>query len=134
MRKEKILIVEDNPDCREILTLYLQHMGYQTLAARNGERSIACSLAEHPDLILIDLSLPDMSGIQAASIIKQNPGTSRIPIVAVTAWDTAIWKERAIKAGITKYLVKPVSPLILKETIEELTQHSARPASGGPAR
>jgi two-component system cell cycle response regulator DivK len=127
--KEKILIVEDNPDCREIFTLYLQHMGYQTLAAGNGERSIACSLAEHPDLILIDLSLPDMSGIQAASIIKQNPDTSRIPIVAVTAWDTAIWKEKAIKAGITKYLVKPVSPLILKETIEELTQQSARPAN-----
>jgi two-component system, cell cycle response regulator DivK len=129
VRKEKILIVEDNPDCREIFTLYLQHMGYQTLAAGTGERSIACSLAEHPDLILIDLSLPDMSGIQAASIIKQNPDTSRIPIVAVTAWDTAIWKEKAIKAGITKYLVKPVSPLILKETIEELTQQSARPAS-----
>jgi two-component system, cell cycle response regulator DivK len=128
VRKEKILIVEDDPDCREILTLYLKHMGYQTLVAGNGERSIACSLAEHPDLILIDLSLPDMSGLKAASIIKQNPDTSRIPIVAVTAWDTTtIWKEKATKAGITKYLVKPVSPLILKETIEELTYQNGRP-------
>jgi CheY-like chemotaxis protein len=128
--KEKILIVEDNPDCREILTLYLQHMGYQTLAAGNGESGVACSIAEHPDLILMDMSLPDMSGLKAASIIKQNPDTSRIPIVAVTAWDTTtIWKEKAIKAGITKYLVKPVSPLILKETIEELTHRSTRPAN-----
>ena len=80
-------------------------MGYQTLAAGNGERGVACSLAEHPDLILLDMSFPDMSGLQAASMIKQNPDTSRIPIVAVTAWDTTIWKEKAIKAGITKYLV-----------------------------
>jgi two-component system, cell cycle response regulator DivK len=128
--KEKILIVEDNPDCREILTLYLQHMGYQTLAAGNGESAVAFSLAEHPDLILMDMSLPDMSGVQAASMIKQHPDTSRIPIIAVTAWDTTtIWKEKATKVGITKYLVKPISPLILKETIEEFTHRSTRPTN-----
>jgi CheY-like chemotaxis protein len=119
--KQKILVVEDNPDCRRILVFYLQLMGYKAFEAHNGKQAIACSLAEQPDIIFMDLGLPDIDGAQAASMIKQNPDTSRIPIVAVTAWDTGLWKERASKAGITKYLVKPVSPPILKETIEEFT-------------
>jgi len=120
--KEKILIVEDNTDCREILVYYLQLMGYQALEAANGREALLSALAEHPDVIFMDLGLPDMDGTQAAAVIKKNPDTSHIPIVAVTAWDTALWKEKAFKAGITKYLLKPVSPLILKETIEEVTR------------
>jgi two-component system, cell cycle response regulator DivK len=120
--KQKILIVEDNSDCRRILVFYLELMGYRALEAQNGEETVACSLADYPDIIFMDLGLPDIDGAQAASLIKENPDTSHIPIVAVTAWDTALWKEKAIKAGIGKYLVKPVSPLILKETIAELTE------------
>ena len=120
--KQKILIVEDNTDCRRILVFYLELTGYTALEAQNGEQAIACSLADRPDIIFMDLGLPDVDGAQAASMIKQNPDTAHIPIVAVTAWDTGLWKEKAIKAGIGKYLVKPVSPLILKESIEELTE------------
>jgi two-component system, cell cycle response regulator DivK len=120
--KRKVLIVEDNSDCREILVLYLQVMGCQALKASNGREAIMCALAEHPDIIFTDLGLPDLDGVRVASTIKQNPDTSHIPIVALTAWDTVHWKEKASKAGITKYLVKPVSPLALREAIEEFTQ------------
>jgi CheY-like chemotaxis protein len=101
--------------------------GYTALEAQNGEQAIACSLADRPDIIFMDLGLPDVDGAQAASMIKQNPATSHIPIVAVTAWDTGLWKGKAIKAGIGKYLVKPVSPLIVKETIEELMDQRLQP-------
>lgn len=119
--KKKILVVEDNPDSRAILVLYLQIMGHQALTANNGREAIACASVEHPDVILMDLGLPDMDGIRIASMIKQNPDTSRIPIIALTAWDTADWREKALSAGIIKYLVKPPMPLSLREVIEEVT-------------
>jgi len=74
------------------------------------------------------LDLPDADGIKTTAILKQNPKTSRIPVVAVTAWMSALSEEKASRVGIVSYLIKPVSPQILKETISEYTKvHLARP-------
>ena len=78
--------------------------------------------AEEPDLIFMDLDLPDLDGIKTTAILKKNPKTSHIPVVAVTAWISALWEEKASRAGIGTYLIKPVSPQTLKETIEEYTK------------
>ena len=120
--KKKILIVEDNKDSLEILGLRVTAIGYQVIKARNSKEAITCAEAEGPDLIFMDLDLPDADGIKTTAILKKNPKTSHIPVVAVTAWMSALSEEKAGKVGILTYLIKPVSPQTLKETIEEYTK------------
>ena len=122
--KKKILIVEDNPDSREILGLYITKLGHQAIKAKNSNEAIAFAEVEEPDLIFMDMELPDVDGVKTTALLKKNPKTSHIPVVAVTAWISALWQEKASRVGITTYLVKPVSPPTLKETIEEYTKGS----------
>jgi len=119
---KKILIVEDNKDSREILGLFITKIGHQVIKAINSNEAITYAEAESPDLILMDLDLPDADGIKTTAILKQNPKTSGIPVVAVTAWMSALSEERASRVGIVSYLIKPVSPQTLKETIREYTK------------
>ena len=70
----------------------------------------------------MDMDLPDADGIKTTAMLRQNPKTSHIPVVAVTAWMSALSEEKAGKVGIVTYLIKPVSPQTLKETIEEYTK------------
>jgi two-component system cell cycle response regulator DivK len=129
--KKKILIVEDNRDSLEILTLFINRIGCQTLKAKNSKEAIELTETERPDLIFMDMELPDADGIKTAKVLKQNPRTCQIPIVAVTAWISDLWREKAAQAGIVDYLIKPVAPQTLKEAIERyakgpLTPHAAR--------
>ena len=119
---KKILIVEDNKDSREILGLFVTKFGHQPIKACNSREAIAYAEAEYPNLIFMDLDLPDADGIKTTAILKKNPKTSHIPVVAVTAWISALWEEKASRVGIATYLIKPVSPPTLKETIEEYTK------------
>ena len=125
---KKILIVEDNKDSREILGLFLTKIGHQVIKASNSKEAISCAEAERPDLIFMDIQLPDVDGVKTTAILKQNPKTSRIPIVALTAAISELWREKALKAGIVDYQLKPVSPLVLKQTIEKFTKGSPNAA------
>jgi len=125
--KKKILIVEDNNDSLEILGLRVTAIGYQVIKARNSKEAITYAEAEEPDLIFMDMGLPDVDGVKTTATLKQNPKTSRIPVVALTAWMSELWREKASKVGIVSYVLKPVSPQTLKETIEEYTRGSLRP-------
>jgi len=127
---KKILIVEDNNDCREILGLFLTMIGHQAIKAKNSNEAIAFAEAEGPDLIFMDIELPDVDGVKTTAILKQNPKTSHIPVVAITAWMSALWEEKAANVGMVAYLIKPVSPQMLKETIEEHTNGSLTPRRG----
>ena len=119
--KKKILIVEDNSDSREILGLFITKIGHHPIKARNSNEAIMVADVELPDLIFMDMDLPDADGIKTTTILKKNPKTAHIPVVAVTAWMSALWEEKAVKVGIATYLIKPVSPQMLKEVIEEYT-------------
>jgi CheY-like chemotaxis protein len=121
---KKILLVEDNKDSREILGLFVTKFGHQVIKAGNSQEAIICAELECPDLILMDLDLPDADGIKTTMMLRKNPKTSHIPVVVVTAWMSALAEEKALKTGITTYLVKPVSPQTLKETIEQYTKSS----------
>jgi two-component system, cell cycle response regulator DivK len=121
---KKILIVEDNSDYREIMNLFITKMGYRTIPAKNSYEAITFAEAEGPDLIFMDMQLPDVDGVNTTEMLKQNPKTSRIPVVALTAWMSVLGEEKALKVGITTYLIKPVSLQMLKETIEEYTRGS----------
>ena len=122
--KKKILIVEDNKDSLEILGLRVTAIGYQVIKARNSKEAITCAEAEEPDLIFMDMGLPDVDGVKTTVTLKQNPKTSRIPVVALTAWVSELWREKALKVGIVDYQLKPVSPQTLKQTIEKFTNGS----------
>ena len=121
---KKILIVEDHHDCREVLGLFVTKIGHHPIKARNSKEALTLAEAEEPDLIFMDMGLPDADGAETTAILKQNPKTSHIPVVALTAWMSALWEEKASKVGITTYLIKPVSLQMLKETIEEYTNES----------
>ena len=122
--KKKILIVEDNRDSSEILGLFITKIGHHPIKARNSNEAIILAEAEEPDLIFMDVALPDIDGIKTTAMLRQNPKTSHIPVVALTAWISALWQEKAERVGIVTYLIKPISPQVLKETIEEYTKSS----------
>jgi len=126
--KKKILIVEDNNDSLEILGLRVTTFGYEAIKARNSKEAIACVEAKRPDLIFMDMDLPDVDGVKTTAILKQNPKTSQIPVVALTAWMSELWREKALKVGIVGYLLKPVTPQTLRQTIEQFTNRSLYPA------
>ncbi|HEX9273724.1 MAG TPA: response regulator [Candidatus Binatia bacterium] len=117
---KRILVVEDRDDSRTILVAMLSRFcGYETIEAANGAEAIEKAVAEKPDLILMDLDLPDISGIDAAKAVKENPNTAHIPIVAQTAWSSRQWKGKVLRIGMVDYLEKPVSMELIKATIEK---------------
>jgi two-component system, cell cycle response regulator DivK len=114
-----ILVVEDVEDSRAILVLILQrYCGYQTIEAATGTEAIQKALSEISDLIVMDLGLPDIDGMDAARALKANPSTAHIPIIAHTAWTTSKSRDAALNAGMVEYLEKPVPKELMKETIE----------------
>ena len=116
---KKILIVEDNQHLREILASVLHTSGYTILEAATGAQGIEKAVAEKPNLIILDLDLPDITGIDAARTLKNNPMTAEIPIIACSALSGSEWREEAMRAGIADYLQKPISLALIKEKIEE---------------
>jgi CheY-like chemotaxis protein len=118
---KKLLIIEDNRHLREILASILHTSGYVIMEAATGLQGIETALAEQPSLILLDLDLPDISGIETARILKQNPVTTAIPIVACSAMSGSEWRDIALSAGMDDYLQKPISLAIIKAKIEQYT-------------
>jgi DNA-binding response OmpR family regulator len=119
---QKILIVEDNFDLSQLLAFFLSDAGYEISRAGNLAEGISKALTERPNLIITDLHLPDMNAVDATLILKQNPATSDIPIVVLTAMTFGEWKSQALRAGAAKYLIKPVSPPELTEVVRTLIE------------
>lgn len=115
----KILVVEDRQDFRIILSLILRPLGHKIVEAENGQEGIEKALNEAPDLIIMDLALPGMDGIETTIKLKQNPRTAHIPVIAYTVWGEE-FKEKALKAGMVHFLGKTAPPQALKEMIEKL--------------
>jgi DNA-binding response OmpR family regulator len=119
---QKILIVEDNFDLSQLLAFFLSDAGYEISRAGNLAEGISKALTERPNLVITDLHLPDMNAVDATLILKQNPATSDIPIVVLTAMTFGEWKSKALRAGAAKYLIKPVSPPELTEVVRTLIE------------
>lgn len=121
---KKILIIDDHLQMRAMLVLTLRYMDYEPLEAEDGYTGIEKSVAEHPDLVLLDLGLPGISGLDTAKKIKENPQTGDIPIIAFTGWDPKEFGAKAREAGMAAYIQKPVSLSEIVERIEKLTQRN----------
>jgi two-component system, cell cycle response regulator DivK len=104
----RILLVEDNEMNRDMLSRRLVRNGYEVLLAMDGQQGVDKALSEHPDLILMDMSLPVMDGWEATRQIKANDATRRIPVIALTAHAMAGDREKAMGVGCDDYDTKPV--------------------------
>ena len=107
---QTILLVEDNEDNRIIYTTVLRHVGYDVIEALDGVQAIALARSVQPDLILMDISIPEIDGWEATRILRKDPATSAIPIIALTAHALQDDREKAVQVGFTSYLAKPVEP------------------------
>ena len=104
----KILLVEDNELNRDMLSRRLIRNGFEIMVAINGEESVQLAQSLLPDLILMDMSLPVMDGWQAASLVKADPATRHIPIIALTAHAMDQDRQKALDAGCDEYDTKPI--------------------------
>ena len=119
MANETILIVEDNLLNRKLVEAILKPLGYCLLTAVNGEEGIEVATRERPDLILMDLQLPKVSGYDATEVLKSQPETAHITIVALTAHAMADERERAMAAGCDGYITKPVDTRVFPGQVRE---------------
>lgn len=118
---KKILVVEDDTDNRRIVAKALSVEGYEILEATDGVQGLARALADGPDLILMDLALPNMDGWEATRRLKSDPKTRSIPVVALTAVAMRGDEEQARAAGCDDYISKPARPGAIREIVKKYT-------------
>src|SRR4030066_822732 len=107
---EKILIVDDDLDTLRLVGLMLQHQGYRIVGASSGIQAIALSQGDKPDMVLLDIMMPDMDGYEVARKLRSDPATSSIPIIMFTAKTQVDDKVEGFEAGADDYLTKPTQP------------------------
>ncbi len=116
----KILIAEDERDIRELVSFTLRYAGHEVVAAGNGEEAVAAAQQEMPDLILMDVRMPRMTGYEACKKIKADPQTEKIPVVFLSAKGQDSEIRDGMEAGADEYLLKPFSPSELTDKVAEL--------------
>lgn len=116
----KVLLVEDTEDNRQMMKRLLEMSGYQVVEAINGEEAVRRASEERPRIILMDLSLPLIDGLTATRRIRSLPGLNKVPIVAVSAHDTADFHSEALAAGCNAYITKPIDYPELEEIVNRL--------------
>jgi len=97
-------------------------MGYEAIEAQSGREGIECARNAHPNLIILDLGLPDISGLEVLALLKQDSTTVGIPIIVYTAWATHTIRAKALNAGADAVLFKPHRPAVLNETIKTILE------------
>ena len=122
MAGERILIVEDNEKNLKLVRDVLQFRGYSTLEATTAEAGIRLATERMPDLILMDIQLPDMDGEAALTRLRAEPATADIPVVALTAQAMAGDRERLLAAGFAGYLAKPISVKDFPDQVRQLCE------------
>ena len=116
--QKTILVVEDTEDSRQMMKFLLEMFGYIVIEAEDGQQAVKSATEHHPDLILMDMSMPVMDGLTATKAIRKFDGVNQIPIIAVTAFGNQIYKS-AIEAGCNELISKPIDFNMLKPVIEK---------------
>lgn len=118
--KKNILLVEDNPVTIDVIVKELEFLGYDCIVAEDGKKAVDMSSSRLPDLIIMDISLPRMDGLEAATLIRNNPKTQSIPILAATARALPGDREKCLQAGCDDYIAKPFTHRELGAAIKRL--------------
>ena len=121
----RILIVEDNDANLKLACLLLENAGHVALCAADAEAGLALARAERPDLILMDVQLPGMDGLAATVLLKKDPATASIPVIALTAMALSGDREKTAAAGCDAYIAKPLRHKELLAAIDELLARAA---------
>ena len=125
----RVLIVEDEPDIRELVVHHLKRDGYLVSAASSGEEALRQVQAAAPDLVLLDLMMPEMDGLEVCRRLRQDPATVSLPIVMLTAKGDEVDRVLGLEIGADDYIVKPFSPKELLARVRAVLRRS-RPAPG----
>ena len=125
----RVLIVEDEPDIRELVVHHLKRDGYQVSAASSGEEALRQVQAGPPDLVLLDLMMPAMDGLEVCRRLRQDPATAMLPIVMLTAKGDEVDRVLGLEIGADDYIVKPFSPKELLARVRAVLRRS-RPVPG----
>lgn len=118
--KPTILLVEDYPETRTMLRQWLERKGYRLVEAADGQEALDLAPLAHPDLILMDLRLPEMNGIAATRRIREHPDLKDVPVIALSALDPAMFRDAALTVGCVEYLTKPIDLDELEELLVRL--------------
>lgn len=128
----KILIADDDTEIQELLNFTLENEGYQVITADNGEEAVHKAIKEKPDLIILDVMMPKMTGYEACEAIRENPSTSLIPIILLTSLSQTKDRITGIKLGADQYLTKPFEPIELTARVESLLKRVKAEVSANP--
>jgi pilus assembly protein CpaE len=129
---EKILVVDDDVDTLRLVGLMLQRQGYTITAASSGNQALTLSQADKPDLILLDVMMPDMDGYEVTRRLRSNPSTSGVPIIMFTAKSQVDDKVMGFEAGVDDYLTKPTQPRELFAHVKAVLARGKKPGSPPP--
>ncbi|HEY6230132.1 MAG TPA: response regulator [Pyrinomonadaceae bacterium] len=121
-RRRTILIVDDFDDTRLLLRTWLQKKGFHVVEAENGNRAVAVAESVRPDLIIMDVEMPELDGLAATRKIRELSGLAAVPIVAVSAYGADQYRDHALAAGCNEYVSTPFEPDDLEQLIRALIQ------------
>ena len=119
---KRVLVVEDNENNMKLLCLILEKHGYEPIQAFTGEEGVEKAAEEIPDIILMDIQLPDISGIEAVKRIRMMDDMQDIPIIAITSYAMSGDKEKILNEGCDGYFEKPIDPMTIIEDIENVVK------------
>jgi len=125
-----VLLVDDYPDTLEMWALYLRARGYRVSTATDGHEALRIASAERPNVVILDLDLPGMSGYEAAKRLRSGTDTSAIPLIAATGYLSDTQTDAARQAGFASVLIKPCDPPTLVSEIERVLAQGGFPAIG----
>lgn len=108
-----VLLVEDDADTRQMYATSLDFLGFEVSEARDGVEGVLCAHAVRPNVVLMDVAMPRMDGLEATRRLKKDPETASVPVVIISAFTTAQDRQRALEAGAAEFLGKPCDPEIL---------------------
>jgi CheY-like chemotaxis protein len=120
--KSLILVAEDEREIRELFVMFLEMDNFSVIVARNGEEAIAQAKVHRPDLILMDVRMPKLTGYQACEMLKAAPETKDIPVVFLSAYANANEVKHGLELGAEKYLAKPIAPDALNRHVTEVLE------------
>jgi DNA-binding response OmpR family regulator len=130
----RVLIVEDEPDIRDLVVHHLKREGYQVSAASSGEEALRQVQAAPPDLVLLDLMMPAMDGLEVCRRLRQDPATAMLPIVMLTAKGDEVDRVLGLEIGADDYVVKPFSPKELLARVRAVLRRSRSAPGAAPLR
>ena len=114
------LVIEDNVDNMELITVILEKNGYKVLKAETGQQGFELAMETSPDFIILDIQLPDMSGLEVLQMIRSSKINGDIPVIAMTSFAMAGDRERVIASGCNGYIEKPIEPVKVIDQIREI--------------